>query len=286
MTDGQNTIPNALTTTSAQNQGAFPNTSVIAAEDAIPNALVFQLTTPSAQAKGDAQTVRVAYVADDPEADYAAEGAELSRKDPKLSELIVPTKKVGLISVASNEVYNNDGVPNMLGNSLARALAAKADAAFLAEPKPDAGNLGMTGLANLDGITTGTINGSLDAIIDAIGTIGTNGGTPNAIVMGFDSWSYLLKLKDANKKPVISPDVANSPEPQLFGIPIIVNSHAAKDTVLVLDTSQIISAIGDVSLSTTDQRYFESDSIGLRATFRFGFGVLRPNRLVKLTISE
>lgn len=122
--------------------------------------------------------------------------------------------------MASNEVYNNDGVPNMLGNSLARALAAKADAAFLAEPKPDAGNLGMTGLANLDGITTGTINGSLDAIIDAIGTIGTNGGTPNAIVMGFDSWSYLLKLKDANKKPVISPDVANSPEPQLFGIPI------------------------------------------------------------------
>lgn len=286
MTDTQNTIPNVLTTTSAQNQGAFPNASVIAAEDAIPTALVFTLTTPSAQAKGDAQTARIAYVADDPEAEYAAEGAELDRKDPQLSELVVPTKKVGLISIASNEAYNNDGVPNMLGNSLARALAAKADAAFLADPKPEQGQLGMTGLANLDGINTGTIDGNLDAIIDAMGTIGTNGGTPDAIVMGFDAWAYLLKLKDANKHSVIAPDVANSPNPQLFGIPVIVNTHAAKNTVLVLDTTQIVSAIGDVTLATTDQRYFENDSIGLRATFRFGFGVLRPDRLAKLTISE
>lgn len=284
MTDPQTQTVNTLTTTNAQNQGAFPNTSVIAAEDAIPNALIFSLSTISATAKGDAQTARIAYVDTDPEADYVAEGEELSRKNPTISELVVPTKKVGLITVASNESYANDGVPNMLGNSLARALAAKADAAFLAEPKSDIGALGMTGLANIDGITTGKIDGSLDALIDAIGTVGTNGGTPNAIVMGYDAWAYLLKLKDANKTPVITPDVANSPTPQLFGIPVVLNTHAAKNTILLLDSSQIVSAIGDVSLATTDQRYFESDSIGLRATFRFGFGVLRPNRLAKLTI--
>ncbi len=38
-------------------------------------------------------------------------------------------------------------------------------------------------------------------------------------------------------------------------------------------------------LATSQQFYFDSDSIGVRATFRFGQKIADPARVVKLTVA-
>lgn len=272
-------------TTLLNNEAAWPNSTTIEAPQAIPEALIFRLATRGGTVGGDSQTARIAYVDDDADAAFIKEGEAITADAPTISELVVPTKKIAVLTVASRESYAAEGVPNMLGGSLARSVTAKADAALLADPAPAGSAIGMTGLANYEGITDGGgIADSLDPIIDAIAAISGNGANPSAIVMGYDSWAYMLKLKDGSKHAYIGADVANSATPQLYGLPVILSPHAAKKTVLIIDGTQVVSAVGQVTTATSTERYFESDSIGIRVTFRFGYGVLRPDRLAKLTV--
>ena len=267
------------------NKAAFPDSTLVDPGNSIPNALILTQSLPSGTIGGDEQTTRIAYVNDDPEAEYVAEGNEIPSKDPRITELLVYTRNVGLITVASNESYKNNGVPEMLGTSLARAITDKADKAFLSDPAPASGQHGFTGLINTPGIIdAGNITDSLDPIIDAIATIGTNRGTPSTIIAGYDSWAYMLKLKDKNGKSLIAPDVANSPTPSLYGIPVVLTSALTANSVLIIDRTQIVSALGSVSTAVSSERYFEKNSVGIRVMFRFGFGVVRPNRIAKLTV--
>jgi hypothetical protein len=45
-----------------------------------------------------------------------------------------------------------------------------------------------------------------------------------------------------------------------------------------------VSAVGPVNIATSDQHYFSSDSIALRATWRIGWNVVRPNRIGVFTV--
>ncbi|MBI0064543.1 hypothetical protein [Bifidobacterium polysaccharolyticum] len=63
-------------------------------------------------------------------------------------------------------------------------------------------------------------------------------------------------------------------------------------TILLNDSSQVLSAASQVlsaasqaAVATSDQAYFANDSLAIRVTMRLGFGVLRPNRLARLTIN-
>lgn len=264
-------------------KGAFPDTQYFPATEVVPDALILTHTTIGAQIEGDKPTMRVPYVEADPEADINAEGTEITEKDPQISELTVNTHKVAVLTVVSNEAYQTEGVAGLLTGSLSKAVTLKADRLLLQNPL---GDDQPTGLANIEGIEDGgTIGENLSPLITAIGTIGTNGGTPTTIVMGYDAWAYLLNLTDTNGHGLINPDVANSPTPVLYGLPVILTAQAPANTVLILDQSQIISAISPVTTATTSERYFEKDSVGIRVTFRLGFGLLHPNRIAKLTIT-
>ena len=50
------------------------------------------------------------------------------------------------------------------------------------------------------------------------------------------------------------------------------------------DPKLIISAVGAVNIATSSDVYFDSDSVGLRATWRVGHAVVRPNRIGKFTV--
>lgn len=274
-----------MTFNTTENKGLFPDVTSIEPVQAIPDALIFTLAQNAGVIKGDSQTARIAYVSDDADADYYKEGAKIEAKAPQVSELIVPTKKIAIVTVASNEAYGNDGVPGLLSKSLQNSIIKKADRAFLSEAAPAEGTVGTTGLANLTGLADGgTLTDSLDPFIDAIATCSQNGGTPSTIVMGFDSWAYLLKLKDKNGRAFIGADVANSATPVLFGLPVVLNGQAAAGTALVLDTTQILCSHGNIELAVSEDAFFSNDATGVRVTFRFGFGVTRPNRIVKIKI--
>ena len=56
-------------------------------------------------------------------------------------------------------------------------------------------------------------------------------------------------------------------------------------TMLVLDKSTILSVYGSVQLATSTDYYFDSDSIGVRATWRFGQKIADTARVIKLTVA-
>ena len=54
---------------------------------------------------------------------------------------------------------------------------------------------------------------------------------------------------------------------------------------VVIDRTAIVTAAGSVRIATSEHAYFGSDGVGLRATWRFGHVVVRPERIGKFTIT-
>lgn len=269
------------------NKGAFPDTQRFAADDVLADALVNTITSVGPVVEGDNPAVRIPYVSEDVDAAFIDEGAEFTDEAPTLSELVVQTKKVGVLSVVSNEAYNAAGVAGLLTNSLRRSIINKADAVLLTNPvaTPQVGPVGLintTGLVEGTGITPAT---GIGPVIDLLAQIDANGGTPTAFVASPTAWASLQKLS-LNDGQLILGNAADGAARQLLGLPVIVNRHLTAGTVLAVDESAILSAVGPVEASTSSERYFELDSIGLRVSFRFGFGVLHPDRLGKFTATD
>lgn len=87
-------------------------------------------------------------------------------------------------------------------------------------------------------------------------------------------------------RPLIATDMANSPTPAIYGILIILNMQTSADTILLNDSSRVLSAASQAAVATSDQAYVANDSMAIRVTMRLGFGVLRPNRLARLTVNK
>ena len=71
----------------------------------------------------------------------------------------------------------------------------------------------------------------------------------------------------------------------LLSLPVIVDPAVPDYSGVVVDQRAIVSAVGQVKVATSEHQYFSSDSVLLRATWRFGHVVVRPNRLGLFTIS-
>jgi hypothetical protein len=72
----------------------------------------------------------------------------------------------------------------------------------------------------------------------------------------------------------------------LLSLPVLVNEAVPDYTGLVVDRNAIVSAAGPVMVATNEATYFTSDSIALRATWRSGHVVVRPQRIGKFTIVQ
>lgn len=275
---------------STQGNGGIYSEKYYAPESIIPTALILTHTTVGARVEGDTPALNVPYVSTMPAAQIVKEGAEIPEGGAEISTLAIRTQKVAVLNAITNEASIDDNMTQLLSSGMQRALIAKADAVFLQNPAPTEGTTGVTGLFNYPGIpVVGNIadsNDELDPIVDAIAAISGNSGTPTDIIMGYGTWAKLLKLKRADGTPHISPDVANAPSPVLYGVPVTLNAQAPADKIIVTDRNEIVSAAGGVTGSGSKDRYFERDVSVLRSTFRFGFGVVHPNRLAIITTTD
>jgi len=266
----------------SNNQGAFPNIQYFPAQDVIPDALILQVTDRAPLADGDSPQVRIPYV-DDVDASFVDEGTAIDQATPTLSEITVNTKKVAVITTVSNEAYRARGVEGLLTNSLRRSVINKADHAFLqnvADP---------TGLVNTPGIHDGgALGDNLDTLVDAIAQVETNGAAPTHIIAAPDTWAAIRKLKtgDASNQPLVNQQVAAETQRVVEGLPVIVSRHAEPGSLLILDRNEIVSSVSNVELATTQDAYFSEDAVGIRASIRFGWGVIRGNRIAKLALAE
>lgn len=279
----------AFTAKTANSAAAWrPDLYEFAPADVIDAAAILNHSTVVGRVEGDAVAVRCAYV-DDDDAVIKAEGAELDEAEPTLSEVLVYTSKITQLVRLSREQYAQDGTADQLAASVSRAIIRRADTLFFAEAAPTppavappAGVLNIT-----DVVDGGEVAANLDGLVDLIAELESNKATPTAIVVDPLGWGALRKFKyaDGSNQSLLGAGTADAPM-RLLGLPLTVNHALPSHTGVVIDRNAIVSAVGPLTIATSTDQYFTSDSVAVRATLRLGSTAVRPERLGMFTIDD
>lgn len=263
-----------------------PDQTAFAPADVVPTALILQCANVVGTVNGDEPSVRVAYI-DDADADFVGEGEPIPDTPPDLAECTVHTGKISQLVRLTNEQWTQEGTSRELATSVARALIYRADQSFISQvaPTPPAVTP-PAGLLNLTGtIDGGELSTDLDVLADLIAELQGNLSNPTVIVLDPKGWSELRKLKTGTDRNLsLLGAGTDDAQPRLLGIPVIVNRHVTPYSGLVIDRQAIAAAVGQVQIATSLDRYFESDSVAVRATWRIGWNLVRPDRIGKFTV--
>lgn len=288
-----------------------PDSTIVHANTVLRDALVNYVGTLVGQDEyDDRMKLRIPYT--DPATfdtvSFVDEGAEIPEDTTTLKELEIPSRKLATLKVVSNESTRNaqgQTTVDLLTSQMSASIIAKADAALfgMAEEK------GLTGLSALEGVTEGgELSSNLDPFIDALATIVSNGGdeAQARIVCHPKAWATIAKIKDTanGNRPLVDAITATSPflvpnaDPTvpgevptisvrtLNGVPMFISRHVAEKTVLVLDAPNVAVGASPTRFDTSEHAEFSRDSLAMRSTFRLGWKVFDPARIVKITTTE
>lgn len=275
-------------TTPNSAEGWRPDVISIAPSEVIPDALILQTSTVAGHVEGDEPVVRVIHVKDDT-AGFVAEGADIEEADPQLDETLVATGKIAQLVRISREQYTQHETAGLLSESVRRAIMKAANQAYIAQPAPTgSNNTPPPGLLNVTGIEDGgTLGDDLDALADAVAHIETNGGQATHIIAAPDVWAALRKVKTGTgSNASLLGAGTDDATPRLLGVPVITTPAVPQGDMIVVDKTAVVSAVGTIQIATSHDVYFTSDSVALRATWRFGQNITNPERLVKLTLDD
>lgn len=271
----------AFTSTTVNSAAAWrPDLFTYEPETVLAGAAIMAHTTNGGAIQGDQPVVRVAYVHDDT-AEFYDEGATIDEGQPGLSEALVITRKFAQLIRISREQYSQHGTPEHLAYSVNRAMILKADAAFLAQPHPvSPATAPAPGLAGWTGLVSGIVGDDLDALVDLDATVRANLASPSAFIVSPTAWAELRKLKTGStfNSTLLGAGTEDAP-PMLLSVPVVVNPLMPDRTGLLIDRNAVISAVSPLTVATSADQYFTSDSIAVRATWRTGHTVTRPERL-------
>lgn len=279
-------MANTETTVTAAKAWA-PDVTAVAPDVAVPDALILATSTVAGSVEGDAPAVRVQYV-DDASAGFVAEGAAISEADPNLSEALVYTGKIAQLIRLSREQWSQPNAAQLLSNSVARAVTRAANVAYIAQAAPTGGAVTPpAGLLNVSGIVSGgAVAANLDGLVDLLATLAGNYSQPSHIVMSPLAWASLRKFKiGTGYAGSLLGTGATDAQRFLLDLPVIVDPAVPTNQGLVIDKTAVVSAVGPVMVATSDQVYFNADSVGVRCTWRFGQNVVKPNRIGKFTVT-
>ena len=275
----------AMTTNSAK--AWAPDVYVFSAADVLPDALINLCSTVAGVIEGDEPVMRVAYV-DDDLATYVAEGEEIPESEPVLAEQLVHTAKVTQLVRLSNEQFGQTNTASQLAQSVSRAITRRSNLAFVAESAPTGGDVApVAGLVNTADVVEGDdVSQSLDALVDLIARLQDALAIPSHILLDPLGWAELRKLKTgtAFNSSLLGAGTTDA-TPMLLSLPVIVDPAVPDYSGVVVDQRAVVSAVGQVKVATSEHQYFSSDSVLLRATWRFGHVVVRPDRIGKFTIT-
>lgn len=277
----------SFTATTPNSAAAWrPDQFTFAPSDVVPQALVLQCSTVAGSVEGDAPSVRCAFVVDD-QAGFTAEADPIDEAHPQLAEAVVFTGKITQLVRLSREQYQQTGTAEQVSRSVSRAVVRRADTAFLAEPSPSPALAPAAGVLNWPGIVTGdVVSDSLDSLIDLVATLEDNLAQPTHIVLDPKGWGAFRKLKvgSAYNQSLLGAGTSDAVE-RLLSLPVLVNVGMSDYTGLVIDASAIVSAVGPVQIATSEHEYFSADQVLVRACWRIGHSVARPERIGRFLIS-
>lgn len=277
----------ATETTLTSAKAWAPDQNAFNPGDAVPDALILQHSNVAGVIEGDNPVLRVAYVTDD-EADVTVEGVAIDEANPGLSEVLVHTAKITQLVRLSNEQYRQAGTAQELSQSVQRAITKKANQLFLAQAAPTAPAVApAAGLLNVTGIESGgAIADNLDGLVDLIAELEANGSTPTGIILDPLAWASLRKFKTGTASEVgILGAGTNDAQRLLLDLPVTVSNAMTANSGVVVDRTAIVSAVGPVRVDTDSSVYFNADGVGIRATWRIGHNIVRPDRIGKFTVT-
>jgi HK97 family phage major capsid protein len=278
----------APTTTNTSEWGWRPDTVQFLATDVVPMALILQTSTIAGDIDGDAPSVHVPFIVDAGQdgtgAVYKAEGAALDDEAPALDEVELKTKKLTRLATISQEQFNKTPTASQIATSFARDLVRKADNAYLAEnTSPLIGLLHVSGAVD----AAAPISNDLDPLVDLLAELEVNGAEPTHIIVDPLSWAAIKKLKvaDTFNQSLLGAGTEDA-APRLLSLPVLRSRFIPANSGIVVDRTQIPTAVGPVRVAQSDHAAFTSDSVVLRATWRIGFGAVpRPERLGRFTVA-
>jgi HK97 family phage major capsid protein len=234
----------------------------------------------------DAPTFRVPIVTNDVTAGWFAEGAEITEGQPATAELLITPRKLAALTVISNELANDSSpaAQTVVGQSIARDIARKLDAAYFGSATGQA----PPGLGNLTGfgaVAAGSSWTNLDAFAKALYAAEDAGRTLTAFVANSVDALALSSLKDStgSNRPLLG-DPVEGTRRTILGVPLVVSPAVTAGTVwgIPRDVALVVRR-SDVSLVVDRSRYFEKDSVGVRATMRVAFGFPHAAGIQKIT---
>lgn len=278
----------ATTTTTTSEWGWRPDTVEFLATDVVPQALILQTSTIAGEVDGDAPSVHVPYIIDAGQvgtgAVFKAEGAALADEEPALDEIELKTKKLTRLATLSNEQFNKAPTAQQVSLSFARDLVRRADAAYLNEnSSPLIGLLHTSGFVD----AAAPISTDLDPLVDLLAELEVNGAEPTALIVDPLSWAAIKKLKvaDTYNQSLLGAGTEDA-APRLLSLPVLKSRFIPANSGIVVDRTQIVSAVGQVKVAQSDHAAFTSDAVVLRATWRIAWGVPRPERIGRFAVGE
>jgi HK97 family phage major capsid protein len=223
----------------------------------------------------------------------AAPVAELGTK-PDLGMQISPTTvsftKIAALSSFSREVLSD--FSEFLGfvpSEMTRAVIDKETDQIV---NGDGTGANMTGILHTSGVLTRSVGTDtpIDALVKSCNDIrvGSSFGTANLIALHPSDWtdiktsknaqgSYLLTLNTPN-------DIGNIGD--LFGVPIITNTHIPQGTALTMDTSTIMAWTRwglELAINQYGETEWSTNAWSFRCEERIAVGITRPSSIVVTT---
>lgn len=260
----------------------------VAPAKAIPTALIIQATTRAGTVEGDEPAVRVPAINLDASVGFVPEGNNIPEANPELAEVVILTGKIAeLIKVSREQLAQPDAL-DVITNEIKRSLIAKADWALLSQTAPPAGVTHPPAGLLSHATDAGEIEDNLDALIDVIAVIeGLPSGAATHIIASPHAYAAVRRMKKgtASNESLVGAGV-EAGQKTLLSVPVLTTSAMPANKLMVIDKNQVLSAYGDVKFARSDDFYFGSDNVALRATFRFGAGFIEPDAVQVLTVAE
>ena len=231
---------------------------------------------------------RIPIVTNDAVAAWTPEGSDINPSDAGVDEVTVKPDKLAALSIISNELANDSSpaAQNVVGDSIARDLARKVDAAFFADTTAN----GPDGIESItyQSTTTTTLTNT-DAFAEAISLAENVGAMVTAFVANAATVLALSKVKQTTDSnlPLLQPDPTLPTRRQILGVPLwsVPDTVVPDNVVWAIDGTRVFVIVRqDVDLLVDESRYFESDRLGIRATMRVGFGF--PHEAAVVCIGE
>ncbi|MEU7764356.1 phage major capsid protein [Nocardia sp. NPDC049190] len=233
----------------------------------------------------DTNTSKFPIVTEDPAAAWTPEGQEITPDDQEFDELEVTPKKVAALTIVSNELAadSNPAALNIVGAGLVRSLTAKLDAAFFAMTTVNGpAGIGSTTHQLVD--TSGGITNT-DPFAEAISKAENVGARITSFVASPTTALALAKLKEitGSNRPLLGPDPSMPGARTVLGVPLLVSPYVTNGDIWAIPRDFTYTVLrNDTTLRISEDAYFSSDRVGVRATMRVAFGFPHPAAVVRL----